>query len=320
MPTEKRKAHREEIKQEINAGYEKIQENLNRVLEKIMDTNQAKTDVKLEELIEAMEETRVEREEPTSADRIACQETTVYHEETEAAMEKIEPDSGTLQSVAEHREVPNEYDVVKPVRGRKKRHRGRQQAERRRGVPKKLIRGDCGSRKKLAAACRKVSRHATVAWRKRSIFRKSWTQANCGPRKEVTAADMKVTRYAGHMREEQIKDDVARRSPRGGTFDKKLWRSPECKNGIRSGVVEEPLHLRKGRRNISSIGGWSRIQHPRLNSMGNSIQVFGKAIELQFGKLADGSSVVIRNIDNWTLWRGRPLPQRKRVCIRSRSR
>jgi hypothetical protein len=62
------------------------------------------------------------------------------------------------------------------VRGRKNRHRGRKQAAGRRGEPKKLTRGDCGSRKKLAAACRKVSRHATMAWRKRNIFRKFWTK------------------------------------------------------------------------------------------------------------------------------------------------
>jgi hypothetical protein len=131
---------------------------------------------------------------------------------------------------------------------------------------------------------------------------------------------MKVTRCAGHMRKEQNKDDVSPRSPKGGTFDKKLWRSPECKKGIRSGVVEEPLHLRKGRRTVNNNGGWSRRQHPRLESMGNSVEVFGKTIGLQFGKLADGSSVVLRDINNWTLWRGRHPPKRKRVCIRSRSR
>jgi hypothetical protein len=48
----------------------------------------------------------------------------------------------------------------------------------------------------LAAACRKVSRRATVAWRKKNILRKSWTQRNCGLPKEVTAAGIKVTRRA----------------------------------------------------------------------------------------------------------------------------
>jgi hypothetical protein len=54
---EGRKIDREEMKQEIRASHEKIQENLKRTMEEIMNTNQAKTDVKLEELSEAMEKT-----------------------------------------------------------------------------------------------------------------------------------------------------------------------------------------------------------------------------------------------------------------------
>ncbi|PNF14674.1 hypothetical protein B7P43_G10257 [Cryptotermes secundus] len=47
---------------------------------------------------------------------------------------------------------------------------------------------------KLAAACRKVSRRATVAWRKSNILRNS-TQVKCGPRHEL-AADKKMTSCA----------------------------------------------------------------------------------------------------------------------------
>jgi hypothetical protein len=165
----------------------------------------------------------------------------------------------------------------------------------------------------LAAACRKVSRHATVAWRKRNVFRKSWTNGNCEPQKEVTTARRKITRCAGQKRKVvQNKDGVSPKSPKGGTYEKRLWRSSECKKGIRSRDIEETPHLRKGRKTVNSNGGWSKRLHPRLKSMGNSIQVFGKTIERQFGKLADGSSVVLRNINNWTLWRGRPPPKRKK--------
>jgi hypothetical protein len=92
-----------------------------------------------------------------------CQETTVCHEATEADMEKIGPESGMMQSVAEHQEVPREDAAVMPVRGLRKQRRGRKQAAGRREEPEKLNRGMCGSREKLAAACRKVSRRATVA-------------------------------------------------------------------------------------------------------------------------------------------------------------
>jgi hypothetical protein len=97
-----------------------------------------------------------------------------------------------------------------------------------------LTRGDCGSRKKLAAACRKVSRHATVAWRKRNVFRKSSTNRNCELRKDVTTARRKITRCAGQKRKVQNKDDVSPKSLKGGMYEKRLWRSPEYKKDIRS--------------------------------------------------------------------------------------
>jgi hypothetical protein len=73
--------------------------------------------------------------------------------------------------------------IVRPIRGLRKRRKGRKLTAERRGEPKELTRGDCGFRRKLAASCRKASRLAAVARRKRSIFEKIWTEENCGPRK-----------------------------------------------------------------------------------------------------------------------------------------
>jgi hypothetical protein len=113
----------------------------------------------------------------------ACTDTTACHEATEADTEKSEPDPGMMQSVAEHQVTPKEDAVVKPYKGRKKRHRGRKPAAGRRGEPKEMTRGDCGSGRNLAAACRKVSSTcATVAWRKRKLLRKTGTRENYGPR------------------------------------------------------------------------------------------------------------------------------------------
>jgi hypothetical protein len=98
-----------------------------------------------------------------------------------------------MQSIVEHRVFPKEKAVVKPVKGRKKRHRGRKPAAGRCGEAKELTRSDCGTGKKLAAACRKVSSCATVAWRKRNHLRKIRTQENCGPHKEFAAAGIRTT-------------------------------------------------------------------------------------------------------------------------------
>jgi hypothetical protein len=34
------------------------------------------------------------------------------------------------------------------------------------------------------------------------------------------------------MRKVQNKDDVSPKSPKGGMYEKRLWRGPECNNGI----------------------------------------------------------------------------------------
>jgi hypothetical protein len=191
---------------------------------------------KEEELTETVETTHWEREEPTSADMKECQETTVCHEATEADIGKMEPFDRMIAILKQmiamtetnqemiattdlngktekmeceqqasvdmtpevaQQEVPREDAAVMPVRGLRKQRRGRKQAAGRCKEPEKLNQGICGSREKLAAACRKVSRHATVAWRRRDILRKSWKRS-CGLRREVTAAGIKETRgYCG---------------------------------------------------------------------------------------------------------------------------
>jgi hypothetical protein len=65
-----------------------------------------------------------------------------------------------MESESEHQEVPKKDAVGKPVKGLKKQHRGQKQSAERHGEPKELIRGDSGSQRKLAAACRKVSQHS----------------------------------------------------------------------------------------------------------------------------------------------------------------
>jgi hypothetical protein len=55
---------------------------------------------------------------------------------------------------------------------------------------------DVAQQKKIS---RKLTRRATVSWRKRNIFRKSMTQGKCGPRDEF-AADRNMTCRAGVTR------------------------------------------------------------------------------------------------------------------------
>jgi hypothetical protein len=62
----------------------------------------------------------------------------------------------------------------------KKRYKGWRLAAGWHAEPKELTGGICGSWRKLAAPCRKVSRHAAVAWHKRNSFSKIQNWGNCG--------------------------------------------------------------------------------------------------------------------------------------------
>jgi hypothetical protein len=119
----------------------------------------------------------VEPEEETTSN---TRQETMACREMKERLEEEEPTSvETKPEVAHQREVPVEDAVVKPVNGRKKRHRGKKQAAGRCDEPEELTRGICGSRRKLAAACRKVSRRATVARRRRNAFKKERIKDGC---------------------------------------------------------------------------------------------------------------------------------------------
>jgi hypothetical protein len=86
---------------------------------------------------------------------------------TEADTEKTEPDPGLMQSTEEHQEIPKEEAAVMPVGEPRKRRKVCNLAAEHRQKRKERTRENRGSWRKSAAACRKASRRAKVAWRKR---------------------------------------------------------------------------------------------------------------------------------------------------------
>jgi hypothetical protein len=81
--------------------------------------------------------------------------------------------------------------AITPVKGLKKRCRFQNV------TPKSRQKRKDRTRRNLAAACRKnVSHHATAAWRKRKIFRKSGVLESCGSQKRVTVADKRTSPHA----------------------------------------------------------------------------------------------------------------------------
>jgi hypothetical protein len=81
--------------------------------------------------------------------------------------------------------------------------------------------------------------------------------------------------------------------------------------------VKEPLHLRKGKKVADSIGGRSRRQRLRPKSSGKGNEIYKKIIRLAVGKRATVMSTGLLKIRDWTLWRGRPPPKRKKNLLAS---
>jgi hypothetical protein len=144
---------------------------------------------------------------------------------------------------------------------------------------KSETRGYCGSRKAVTVADRRTSRHATVEWRKRKFTRNIQIQESHESSKDLAADGMrKGTGY---------------------------------KNGIQHRDVKKLSHMKK-ERTTKGIKGWSTGQRSYLGKGGklrmNLYEIFGWKI----AKQVVGTSRRLRGIREWTLWRGRPPPKRKK--------
>jgi hypothetical protein len=241
------------------------------------------------------------------------EERTTVREARKATDKKANPEE--MESALEHREVSKEDSIVKSVKGRKTRHRGRKITTGRRAEPKELTRGDCGSRMKSAVSYRKVSCRVTVARCKRNVFRKIRTQGNCGPRKEFAVVSRKMTRSTkvaqrkGHglqgrsrkgpsveqgRRKNQTMNEFARGTRKGRTLARRKLMRQQSTNGTRNRDFEEQVRF-----------GSERI----------ICGIYRKVIGLEIVKRAVGISSGSWKIRNWSLCRGRSPPKRKKNLV-----
>jgi hypothetical protein len=147
----------QQMLQQLLANHEKAEANKKAELEQMLASQEkaeANRKADLENLRRRMEEMLTANQNGLK-EMIACKEAT-----------ETEPDPGMMQSVEEHQEIPKGEAAVMPVREPRKRRRVCNLTTGRRQKRKERTRGYRGSRRKSAAACKKVSRHAKVAWRK----------------------------------------------------------------------------------------------------------------------------------------------------------
>jgi hypothetical protein len=185
----------------------------------------------------------------------AHQERTMAHQEAT----ETEPDPRMMQSIDEHQEIPKEGAAVMPVRDLMKRRRVCNLATERRQKRKESTRRSRGSRRKSAAACRKVSRRAKVAWRESNLFRNVQTQRNCGPRKRLTVTAIRTTRCAkvarhkerSHegpsveqgRRKNKTRNKIGRGTRRGRMLGRRELMRQEGTNETRNRDFKEQLRL-----------------------------------------------------------------------------
>jgi hypothetical protein len=140
-----------------------------------------------------------------------------HHERMMACLGKsedmdFEANPEEIKSVAEHQEVTVEEAAVKSLGALKKQHMGWHLVAGCHSQLQERTQGNCGSRKKLAAASRKLTHSAGVAQRKGHIVRKTQTGNN-----------------------------VARGAPRGQMSRRRCQPKLERKNGIRNRGLRQQL-------------------------------------------------------------------------------
>jgi hypothetical protein len=96
---------------------------------------------------------------------MALQEEIATHTCRKETETKSDPDM--MQATEEHQEIPTEHAAVMPVGEPRKQHRVQNLALESRRRRKDRTRGNHRSMRKSPATCRKVPRHAKVAWRNR---------------------------------------------------------------------------------------------------------------------------------------------------------
>jgi hypothetical protein len=259
--------------------------------EEMLTEIKAKMDATIQSIRSVVQETKHKRVEYAGAD---------INQKTEANTEKIH--QGMMQSAEEHQDAVSEYVAVPPVQGLKKRHRGRKSTAEGRGEQKKGPRGYYESRGKVTVAGKRTSRHATVAWRKRNLFRRNGTKEYCGSWRIFATARKGMDRCEGIARrgvhdgkrygQVNVGQEIKKRRKDGN----RLWKHTECNSGLRNTFL------------LLQLQDPDKCRQLRLRIAKRSNEIFGRKI----AKQVVGTFRRLRRIRQLTLWRDRPSPKRKR--------
>jgi hypothetical protein len=259
-----------------------------------MDANQAKMDINLKEMRKEIKSGQEEmRREIKSGQaemraiinawssdlKINREETMACQENMETRLEEEKPASMDMTpEVAHEQEVPREDAEVVLVGEPRKSHRGRQH---------------------LAAVRRQKEQDRDLDVRCRRKEQKQ-TQRKNGCRRNLVAPCRGMTRRARVARSKQnltgknrTRDNMVRGTSKRRMFRRKRQTKQEDKNGLRSRRL---THRLRNRREYNKT----------------LMKTYEKMIGVEIAKQIAGSPVTLQKNKDWTLWRGRPFPKRKK--------
>jgi hypothetical protein len=126
---------------------------------------------------------------------------------------------------------------------------------------------------------------------------KKWIQGDGGSQKKLAAVCRWMTHHAGTTWRK-------RHGHKEPTVDKRQWKGPECKNGIRNPGLKQQIRL----------GNKKTLNKRNVNKAPR------QTIVLEAVKLAAGSSTWIRKMGVKASWRSQPQPKCKNRLMRHRFR
>jgi hypothetical protein len=125
---------------------------------------------------------------------------------------------------------------------------------------------------------------------------KKWTQGDGGSQKKLATSCRRMihhdfpARHKGHSRQGPSSDTVARGAPKGRKLDRRQQMHLECNKGIKD----------RGARRWLCLGSKKGFN-----------KTIGQPLGLKVAKWAVDFSIGLREVSDWTLWRGQPPPKPK---------
>jgi hypothetical protein len=288
------------IQEEINTHTETMQASMDASRKAWREQMEASRNAWRKETMACQEtmEARLEEDKPTSVDTTP----EVAHEQ------EVPKEHAVVIPVGEPRKRRQDRRNLTAVRRQKEQDQDLD-ARRHRKEPKCTQKKN-GCRRNLVAARRGTTHRAQVA--RRNILLTKETRGYCRSQRRVIVVYRKMSCHAtAAWRRRHIRTKVERATQRVGRLRKNLQSCQESGKATMGLGGKRPLYPKKRKTTGIDIGGWSFGQLLPLGRRGLTYKI-KMTLELEPVKQAKGMPSGLQTSKHWALWRGRPPAKRKK--------